>query len=103
MVGQTHDPPQAYLLRTADLVVPNMEVWRLKWDFEVLKEVYEDVPDTQLGQECLHAANAAMTAFKKGKPEQILAAGAACSSLLATRPDVTGRRVPGLTWALGHW
>ena len=57
MIGQTHDVPddqRLYDLVTCDLVVPNMEAWRLKWDFELLKEVYEHNPQTSIGASSSH-------------------------------------------------
>ena len=109
MIGQLFknlpDDQIQYHLRTADLVVPNMESWRLKWDFEMLKETYELLPETTLGQRCLHAANAAMTAFKRQKDGTIEVARRKIAEIIGVREEVKQDAAShsGAAWALGHW
>ncbi|ORX38066.1 glycosyl hydrolases family 38 N-terminal domain-domain-containing protein [Kockovaella imperatae] len=101
MVGETHNG--RFSLRVADLVAPNMEAWRLKWDFETLKEIYEYCPDTVLGQRCLTIASRAMKAFKRGRPEQIAAARTAISDwIMQPGRHRSKSSEHSSTWALGH-
>ena len=45
--GDIVDPPDMnryFSLASADLVVPNMEAWRLLWDFQTLRELVDTLP-----------------------------------------------------------
>ena len=52
--GDTIAPPDMnryFKLASADLVVPNQEAWRLLWDFEVLKQIIDELPGNTV---CVH-------------------------------------------------
>lgn len=52
-------------LESADLVVPNMDAWRLLWDFRTLKDLAKQLPDNSpLGTKCMETANSIMNVFK---------------------------------------
>ncbi|KAG6862107.1 hypothetical protein C0995_005917 [Termitomyces sp. Mi166 len=73
--GDTIDPPDMnryFALRSADLVVPNQEAWRLLWDFTTLRELVDTLPgNTPLQNKALVAANEIMNVFNRGDPEGI--------------------------------
>ncbi|KAF8346661.1 glycoside hydrolase family 38 protein [Amanita rubescens] len=76
--GDTIQPPDMnrfFRLDSADLVVPNMEAWRLLWDFDTLRELADALPgNTVLQNQALTAANEIMNVFKRGNPDGVLAA-----------------------------
>ena len=51
-------------LASADLVVPNLDAWHLKWDFNTLKQLVETLPgNTALQNKALIVANSIMNTF----------------------------------------
>ena len=60
------DPNRRFTLDTADLILPNMDAWRLMWDFETLKQVGDTVPgNTPLQNLAITTANEIMNIFIK--------------------------------------
>ncbi|RDB17533.1 Alpha-mannosidase [Hypsizygus marmoreus] len=68
--GDTIAPPDMnryFSLKSADLVVPNMEAWGLLWDFTTLHELIDTLPgNTPLQNKALVVANEIMNVFSKG-------------------------------------
>ncbi|KAL8280086.1 hypothetical protein RQP46_007416 [Phenoliferia psychrophenolica] len=66
--GEVNNPPdnnRFFRLASADLVVPNMDAWRLLWDFRTLKDIASQLPDNSpLGTKCMETANQIMNVFK---------------------------------------
>ncbi|PPR01817.1 hypothetical protein CVT24_001681 [Panaeolus cyanescens] len=73
--GDTIQPPDMnryFSLASADLVVPNMEAWRLLWDFTTLREIIDTIPgNTPLQNKALTTANEIMNVFNKNDRSSI--------------------------------
>ncbi|KAJ7652628.1 galactose mutarotase-like domain-containing protein [Mycena rosella] len=93
------DPNRYFRLEMADLVVPNMEAWRLLWDFHTLREL----------NKALIAANAILKAFSHTDPASIGRArhiaedvfGEGWEALSAGVHD-DARGGLSLVWGIGH-
>lgn len=61
-----------FRLASADLVVPNMEAWRLLWDFRTIRDLAREQPENSpLGNKCLEVGNSIMNTFKWDDHETI--------------------------------
>lgn len=105
------DPDRYFRLASADLVVPNMEAWRLMWDFGTLKQITESLPwETPLTNKALYAANEIMNTFQTGSQESIKECRKVAETILGkdwekqvveNRKD--GRKdTDGTLWGVGH-
>jgi len=105
------DDNRTYALNSADLVVPNMEAWRLMWDFTALHQLYEELPgDTPLAQRALHTANEIMNVFQVGDLATVPKARKVAEEVLGKdwEKEITwdsswAERQKGSLWGVGHW
>lgn len=105
------DDNQYYRLNTADLVVPNMEAWRLMWDFTTLKGLLDALPDdTPLAMRCLYVANEIMNIFVPTDPDSIKKARKCAETILgenweslADHDSQKAEKQQGTLWGIGHW
>lgn len=108
------DPPDQnrfYKLNSADLVVPNMEAWRLKWDFDLLHQVVNDLPeDTPLHKRCQYVANEIMNVFKTGDLDSMAPCRKLAEEILGKdwekdiqKDSERAEKQTGTLWAVGHW
>lgn len=115
MFGQNDmDPPDQeryYTLNSADLCVPNMEAWRLMWDFQTLRQLLDQLPgDTPLSQRCLYVANEIMNVFQQGDAESIPKCRKVAEDILGEaweekieKESVKAEKQQGTLWGVGHW
>lgn len=105
------DPNRYFRLESADLVVPNMEAWRLMWDFGTLKQITEALPwDTPLTNKALYAANEIMNTFETGSLESVAECRKVAETILGKdweKHVVKGRKdgrkdTEGTLWGVGH-
>jgi len=105
------DDNQYYRLNTADLVVPNMEAWRLMWDFNTLKGLLDALPsDTPLAMRCQYVANEIMNIFVPTDPDSIKKARKAAETILGENwesmmedDSQAPEKQQGTLWGIGHW
>ena len=105
------DQNRFYTLNSADLVVPNMEAWRLKWDFDLLHQVVNDLPgDTPLNKRCLYVANEIMNVFKTKDLDSIAPCRKVAEEILGKdwekelqKDSERAEKQTGTLWAVGHW
>ncbi|KAF9516132.1 glycoside hydrolase family 38 protein [Hydnum rufescens UP504] len=73
--GDTINPPdwnRYFNLDSADLVVPNMEAWRLMWDFNTLRQLSDALPgNTPLQNQALTVATDILNVFRYDDPSTI--------------------------------
>ncbi|KAJ9103142.1 hypothetical protein QFC21_002564 [Naganishia friedmannii] len=104
------DPNRYFRLESADLAVPNMEAWRLMWDFNLLKQITETLPwETPLTNNALYVANEIMNAFTEGSLESVAKCRKLAEKILGedwekevvkSRKD--GKDSDGTLWGVGH-
>lgn len=102
-------------MKTADLVVPNMEAHRLLYDFEFIHDLSRELPrDTTLAQRALYTANQMMNAFIRGDLDSVCEARNAAEQVLGSQWErrveeqcrggkQEGRASDISLWAIGHW
>jgi alpha-mannosidase len=99
------DQNRYYALNSADLVVPNMEAWRLMYDFQTLRQTVQELPrDTPLRDRCLHVANEMMNVFESGSLESVARCRKVAEEILGE--DWESRKASkerGSLWGVGHW
>ncbi|KAJ9110122.1 hypothetical protein QFC19_001793 [Naganishia cerealis] len=105
------DPNRYFRLESADLVVPNMEAWRLMWDFTILKQITQTLPwETPLTNKALYVANEIMNAFTEGSLESVSNCRKLAEKVLGedwekqvvkNRKD-RGKDSDGTLWGVGH-
>jgi alpha-mannosidase len=115
MFGQNGmDPPDQnryYRLNSADLVVPNMEAWRVLWDFDTLHQLVNDLPgDSSLAKRAMWAANEMMNVFEEGNPESLPRCRKVAEMVLGEgwskeieEDSKSASKQTGTLWAIGHW
>ncbi|KAK4688271.1 alpha-mannosidase, partial [Tremellales sp. Uapishka_1] len=104
------DPNRYYRLNSADLVVPNMEAWRLMWDFDCLHQIVQQLPDdSSLCMRAQFAANQIMNVFQEGKYESIAKCRKVAETVLGTdwekevaKESDKAEKQGGTLWGVGH-
>ncbi|KAL7422655.1 Glycoside hydrolase, 38 vacuolar alpha mannosidase [Cryptotrichosporon argae] len=104
------DPNRNYRLNSCDLVVPNMDAWRLRWDFDTLHQLVNDLPgDCSLSQRALYAANEIMNVFREGDSSSIKDAREVAERVLGedwekviAKESKTAEKQQGTLWGVGH-
>lgn len=105
------DPNRYYKLNSADLVVPNMEAWRVLWDFDTLHQLHNDLPgDSSLAKRALYAANEMMNVFQRGDVESLAKCRKVAERVLGEgwekeieKDSKHATKQNGTLWAVGHW
>lgn len=105
------DPGKKYRLNSADLVVPNMEAWRLMWDFNCLHQIYNTLPgDSSLGMRAKYAANEIMNVFQAGSLASVTKARKVAETILGhdwerkvAEESKDAEEQKGTLWGVGHW
>nr|XP_019051258.1 alpha-mannosidase [Kwoniella bestiolae CBS 10118]OCF30188.1 alpha-mannosidase [Kwoniella bestiolae CBS 10118] len=104
------DPNRYYRLNSADLVVPNMEAWRLMWDFNAIHQVYNTLPDdSPLSKHSLYVANEIMNTFKRGSLESVGRCRKLAEEILGKewekevgKDSKDAEKQKGTLWGVGH-
>ncbi|EIW69817.1 hypothetical protein TREMEDRAFT_43495 [Tremella mesenterica DSM 1558] len=104
------DPNRYYQLGIADLVVPNMEAWRLLWDFDAIHQLVNDLPgDTPLRMKALWVANEMMNVFQVGNVDSISKAREVGKVVLGEKwmeeielESKHAEKQEGALWGVGH-
>ncbi|WVQ95701.1 hypothetical protein IAU59_002800 [Kwoniella sp. CBS 9459] len=99
-----------YRLNSADLVVPNMEAWRLMWDFDAIHQVYNTLPDdSPLSQQAKYVANEIMNAFQRGSLESVAEGRKIAQTILGkdweseiSKESGKAQDQSGTLWGVGH-
>ena len=96
-------------LRTADIVVLNMDAWHLLWDFTTLREISENIPgNTALQNKALTVANEIMNVFDKGDIGSIDRARKLAEEVFGENWDKKGGKIyeegakKAQVWGIGH-
>jgi alpha-mannosidase len=105
------DPNRTFRLNSADLVVPNMEAWRVLWDFDTLHQLNNDLPgDSSLGKRALWAANHMMNVFQEGEVDSLKDCRKVAEMVLGEgwteeieKDSKKADKQDGTLWAIGHW
>ncbi|KAI1787087.1 glycoside hydrolase family 38 protein [Ganoderma leucocontextum] len=110
--GDTIAPPDMnryFGLRSADLVVPNMEAWHLFWDFQTLRELTDSIPgNTALQNKALTVANEIMNVFDKGDTASIGRARKLAEEVFGKHWEKKGEKIyeegakKAQVWGIGH-
>lgn len=115
MFGQNNmsppDQDRYYSLNSADLVVPNMEAWRLMWDFQALHQTMQVLPrDTPLRDRSMHVANEIMNAFESGSMDSVKKCRKIAEEILGEhweksigKESEKAGKQEGTLWGVGHW
>lgn len=70
--GSDPDPNRFFVLNSCDLVIKRPAVWSLMWDFNVLKQLVEELSkDSILQNKALWVCNEIMNVFRKGDLESV--------------------------------
>jgi alpha-mannosidase len=100
------DPNRTFRLNSADLVVPNMDAWRVMWDFDSLHQLVNDLPgDSSLAKRAQNSANEMMNAFVEGDvtrevAERVLGHGWTED---IEKDSKAAENQHGTLWGVGHW
>lgn len=96
-------------LRSADLVVPNMEAWHLLWDFQTLRELTDNLSgNTALQNKALTVANEIMNVFEKGDTASIKRARKLAEDVFGKHWEKKGEKIykegakKAQVWGIGH-
>ncbi|KAL9934910.1 hypothetical protein V8E36_005986 [Tilletia maclaganii] len=106
------DPDRHFTLASADIVVKDPLAWGLKWDFETLKQLVEEMPkDSIVGNKALWAANEIQDVWRKNDrktwaqgrkiAEEVLGAGWAEQGAKVWE-DEKGDKTEAALFAIGH-
>jgi alpha-mannosidase len=113
MFGQNGmDPPDQnryYWLNSCDLVVPNMEAWRLMWDFDHLHQLVDNLPDDcPMHMKAQWTANEIMNVFQTGDMESVKAARKTAEAILGEawedkvqKESESAEKQKGTLWGIG--
>ncbi|EIN03570.1 glycoside hydrolase family 38 protein [Punctularia strigosozonata HHB-11173 SS5] len=103
------DNNRYFSLRSADLVVPNLDAWALFWDFTTLRELVDTLPgNTPLQNLALTTANAIMNVFQNDDPSTIPAARQLAWKVFGEAWDGKAEKIyeegveRPLVWGIGH-
>lgn len=105
------DPNRYYHLNSADLVVPNEEAWRLMWDFNAIRQVYNTLPgDSALAKKTQWVANEIMNVFETGSLESVARGREVAQTILGRdwekniqEESENAGMEKGVLWGVGHW
>ncbi|EJF58912.1 glycoside hydrolase family 38 protein [Dichomitus squalens LYAD-421 SS1] len=110
--GDTIAPPDMnrfFGLRSADLVVLNLDAWHLLWDFQTLREITDNIPgNTALQNKALTVANEIMNVFDKGDVGSINHARKLAEEVFGEDWDKKGDKIyeegakKAQVWGIGH-
>ena len=101
------DPNRKFKLALAEIRVPNMDAWRLYWDYLLIHDVALTLPENSWeAQQAWQTAVDMINAFKRGNREsllqgrkiaqRVLGQGVDTSEIWDTNKDDT------IIWAIGH-
>ncbi|WOO78143.1 Alpha-mannosidase [Vanrija pseudolonga] len=98
---------RSWELKSADLVVPNMEAVRLFWDYDYLVQLGEGLsPESPLAQVANHTANEMLNTFRRGDLASCAAARKKAERVLGANWEekvaAEGSTTEGTLWAIGH-
>ena len=98
-----------FRLASADLVVPNMEAWRLLWDFRTIRDLARALPENSpLGNKCMEVGNAIMNTFKSDDLATIPAARKLAEKVFGKNWEELGHKIykgdpaDASTWGIGN-
>jgi alpha-mannosidase len=105
------DPNRYYQLNSADLVVLNMDAWRVLWDFDTLHQLNNDLPgDSSLSKRALWAANEMMNVFVEGDVDSLKRCREVAEMVLGKewekdieKDSKSADKQDGSLWGVGHW
>ncbi|GMK54493.1 hypothetical protein CspeluHIS016_0110790 [Cutaneotrichosporon spelunceum] len=104
------DPNRYYRLNSADLTVPNMDAWRLKYDFDSLHQLTHEMPwDSSLHHHTKKVLNNIIDVFRIGDLSCIPDCRKAAEEILgkdwekvSDEDNKDASKQNGQLWALGH-
>lgn len=103
-------PNKYYKLESCDLVVPNMESWRLMWDFYAIQQIYHHFPwDSTMRNRAKYIANEIMNVFREGDLSSVPEARKTAEQILGEHwekvceeESKNAGKQKGTLWAVGH-
>ncbi|ORY82383.1 family 38 glycoside hydrolase [Leucosporidium creatinivorum] len=109
---EVNDPPnnsRMFRLASADLVVPNMEAWRLLWDFRTIRDLARELPENSpLGNKCLEVGNSIMNTFKWDEEESVAKCRKLAEKVFGQGWEELGHKIykgdpaDAATWGIGN-
>ncbi|WOO79172.1 Alpha-mannosidase [Vanrija pseudolonga] len=104
------DPNRYYRLNSADLVVPNQDAWRLMYDHDALRQVFQQLPgDSSLGNRAKWSANEIMNVFRQGDLTSVPEARKAAEKVFGAdwekeiqKESESAEKQQGTLWGIGH-
>lgn len=99
------DPNRKFTLMTAELRVPNMDAWRLFWDYSVLEDIARTLPNNSWeAQRCWRAGVDIINAFRRGDSGSLLKGREIGRQLYGAEIDnAAGKNAEqSIIWAIGH-
>ncbi|SGY50301.1 BQ5605_C001g00869 [Microbotryum silenes-dioicae] len=107
-----NDPPdnsRMFQLATADLVVPRMDAWQLRWDFRTMNDLAHALPENSpLGNKCLEVCNAIMNTFKADELSTIAKCRKLAEKVFGQGWEELGHKIfkgdpaDAMTWGIGN-
>ncbi|KAK4047772.1 Glycoside hydrolase, 38 vacuolar alpha mannosidase [Microbotryomycetes sp. JL221] len=108
-VNDPPDPNRMFRLNSADLVVPNMEAWRLMWDMRTIRDLARALPENSvLGNKCMEVGNAIMNTFKVSDRESIAKCRKLAEKVFGQGWEELGHKIyksdpaEASTWGIGN-
>lgn len=103
--GGNYQPPDQgryFRLASADLVAPNMEAWRLFWDFWIIKDISRELPENGYeSHEALRVANEIMNTFQRGDSSSVAKCRKLAQKILGEKIDSSEvYKTPGKSFVL---
>lgn len=87
-----------------------MDAWRLKWDYEFLVQLWQQLPDdSSLSQVARHTANEMINHFRRGDLASCAASRKVAEKVLGENwergvdAECQQTVTDGTLWAIGHW
>ncbi|SCV71207.1 BQ2448_2795 [Microbotryum intermedium] len=109
---EVNDPPdnsRMFQLATADLVVPRMNAWQLRWDFRTMNDLARALPENSpLGNKCLEVCNAIMNTFKADDLSTIAKCRKLAEKVFGQGWEELGHKIfkgdpaDAMTWGIGN-
>jgi alpha-mannosidase len=101
------DPHRSFKLNIAELRVPNMDAWRLFWDYMVIQDVALKQPENSWeAQEAFRTAIDIINAFKRGNQKSLIEGRKIAQRILGSSVDshntYSAADDETIIWAIGH-
>lgn len=97
------DPNRKFHLSIAEIRIPNMNAWRLFWDYQVLQDIAITFPNNSWeAQKCWQISVDIINSFRRGDNESLLKGREIAKSIYNSDLNSSIWNDQSTIWAIGH-